>query len=150
MKAESPLSGYLSSGDAILAVNDFVIHNPQEWRGVMHELDGRSRYMIGSWNITSRNSIDVYGDKGYCIPHSWVDGGVSHPLDGRFTCSEGQAAFKNLTCSYLSMIEGINNNLGTECILCFAAKDIIKLQKCGRGSVGGRSNESSLLCLQVL
>lgn len=149
MKEESPLSGYLSSGDAILAVNDFVIHSPQEWRGMMHELDGWARYMADSWNSTLRNFINVYGEKGYCIPHSWKNGGASHPLEGSFTCSDGLAAFKDLTCSNLSMIDGINNNLGTECILCFPAKDIINLQKCGRGSVVGRSNESSLLCLQV-
>ncbi|XP_077252291.1 peptidase M50 family protein isoform X2 [Tasmannia lanceolata] len=148
----STLSGYLSHGDIILSLDGSPIHDPQEWTRKMVLMDGHTLKESGNPK-DSQGLSAVSGEKGYCIPSSWVEESMKvQPVLEPFACPDELTAFKSGPCFKSSSLENNSNNFSQQNITssthCLHAKDVVKLQKCGSGWQTTRTNHSSCPCSQ--
>ncbi|XVE63066.1 hypothetical protein DITRI_Ditri06bG0170000 [Diplodiscus trichospermus] len=148
----SPLSDFLSPGDAIVSLDGVHIHNVQNWMEMTALIDKKifqnssdSHYFKGSGAVDSR--------KGYCVPTALLeDSGKVQLAKNQSVCPNDLVAFLKIHCfdpSRLEDMSGEDGHLGRrENVLCLNAKDIVKLEKCGdsRGSI--TRNGSSCMCSQ--
>ncbi|KAA3487237.1 membrane-bound transcription factor site-2 protease-like protein [Gossypium australe] len=149
LEVASPLSEFLSPGDAIVSLDGAAIHSVQDWMEMTALLDKKilqnssdSRYFKGFGAVDSR--------KGYCVPNALLEDGKNVQLaKNRSVCPEGFTAFMKIYCFDPSKsvdMDGEDVDLGRkENALCLNTKDIVNLEKCdGRGKV--KKNGSSCMC----
>ncbi|MBA0668057.1 hypothetical protein Goklo_001030, partial [Gossypium klotzschianum] len=149
LEVASPLSEFLSPGDAIASLDGAAIHSVQNWMEMTALLDKKilqnssdSRYFEGFGAVDSR--------KGYCVPNALLEDGKNVQLaKNRSVCPEDFTAFVKIYCfdprKSVDM-DGEDVDLGRkENALCLNTKDIVNLEKCdGRGKV--KKNGSSCMC----
>lgn len=148
----SPLSEFLSPGDAIVSLDGAAIHSVQDWMEMTALLDKKilqnssdSPYFKGFGAVDSR--------KGYCVPNALLEDGKNVQLaKNQSVCPEDFTAFVKIYCFDPSKpvdMDGEDVDLGRkENALCLNTKDIVNLEKCdGRGKV--MNNGSSCMCSEV-
>ncbi|MFQ6650142.1 hypothetical protein Gotur_022542 [Gossypium turneri] len=149
LEVASPLSEFLSPGDAIASLDGAAIHSVQDWMEMTGLLDKKilqnssdSHYFEGFGAVDSR--------KGYCVPNALLEDGKNVQLaKNRSVCPEDFTAFVKIYCFDPSKsldMDGEDVDLGRkENALCLNTKDIVNLEKCdGRGKV--KKNGSSCMC----
>ncbi|KAA8537145.1 hypothetical protein F0562_029629 [Nyssa sinensis] len=146
----SPFSGFLSPGDQIISLDGTRIHNVQEWMEKAALLDEQMLQNLNSSN-DYKHFTTVNDRKGYCIPSSLTDQSKDILLiDNQSTCPNELTPFANISCFDSSTpVDGSSEDdhqNRRESMFCLAAKDIVKLKKCGDGWVKSISNRSSCLC----
>uniref|UniRef100_A0A5B7A8A7 Endopeptidase S2P n=1 Tax=Davidia involucrata TaxID=16924 RepID=A0A5B7A8A7_DAVIN len=146
----SPFSGFLSPGDLIISMDGTHIHNVQEWMEMAALLDKQTLRNSNSSN-DFKHFMTVNDRKGYCVPSSLMDQSKDILLiDNRSACPIELTPFVNISCSESSMlVDGSSEDdyqNRRESMYCLAAKDIVRLEKCGDGWVKSISNRSSCLC----
>ncbi|KAB2048623.1 hypothetical protein ERO13_A13G109700v2 [Gossypium hirsutum] len=149
LEVASPLSEFLSPGDAIASLDGAAIHSMQDWIEMTALLDKKilhnssdSHYFKGFGAVDSR--------KGYCVPNALLEDGKNVQLaKNQSVCPEDFTAFVKIYCFDPSKsvdMDGEDVDLGRkENALCLNTKDIVNLEKCnGRGKV--KKNGSSCMC----
>ncbi|XVF06027.1 hypothetical protein REPUB_Repub06bG0012700 [Reevesia pubescens] len=148
----SPLSEFLSPGDAIVSLDGVQIHGVQDLMELTALLDKKilqkssdSHYFKGFGAVDSR--------KGYCVPNALLEDSKKVQLaDNQSVCPNDLTAFVKLHCFDPSKSEDVGNedsHLGRrEIELCLNAKDIVKLEKCSDGLGTVMTNGSSCMCSQ--
>ncbi|XWS57497.1 hypothetical protein CRYUN_Cryun09bG0179200 [Craigia yunnanensis] len=148
----SPLSEFLSPGDAIVLLDGAGIHNVQDWMEMTALLDKKilqnssdSHYFKGFGAVDSR--------KGYCVPNALLEDSKKVQLaDNQSVCPYDLVAFVKIHCFDPSKSEDVRDEDGhlgrRENELCLNTKDIVKLEKCGNGWGAVTTNGSSCTCSQ--
>ena len=142
MPHTSPLTGYLSRGDVIAAVDGSKISYPNEWTDKMIQINFQMHQKAFS------------GRKGYCVPNTWLDGtNTTHIIDDNFSCPDELATFVTVSCPNSSLSAGISSEDSNvnrrETNQCLTAKDVVKLNKCGDGWEMIGTDRSNCTCLEV-
>ncbi|XP_020265073.1 membrane-bound transcription factor site-2 protease homolog isoform X1 [Asparagus officinalis] len=137
----SALSGYLSHGDVITAVDGSRIRYPSDWTKKMIQINSQMLQTTFS------------GKKGYCVPHSWlVETNITRRIEDNFSCPGELAIFASIPCLSSSLSDGIRNEdrnaNRTVTKQCLNAKYVIKLKKCGDGWEVTGSDQTSCACLE--
>ncbi|ONK55182.1 uncharacterized protein A4U43_UnF6740 [Asparagus officinalis] len=139
----SALSGYLSHGDVITAVDGSRIRYPSDWTKKMIQINSQMLQTTFS------------GKKGYCVPHSWlVETNITRRIEDNFSCPGELAIFASIPCLSSSLSDGIRNEdrnaNRTVTKQCLNAKYVIKLKKCGDGWEVTGSDQTSCACLEEI
>ncbi|XP_031384425.1 membrane-bound transcription factor site-2 protease homolog isoform X2 [Punica granatum] len=141
----SPLHGYLSPGDMIVAVDDIPIRDKQDWVEAISLIDIDSNQESNHTQYVGKGS----SKKGYCVPLGSLEERESiRHVDNVSTCLDDLTAFISTPCSDMDTTD-YNDGSGSaeEHARCLDAKEVIKLRKCGDGW-SHIVNGSSCLCLQ--
>ncbi|OWM90218.1 hypothetical protein CDL15_Pgr006539 [Punica granatum] len=139
----SPLHGYLSPGDMIVALDDILIRDKQDWVEVTSLIDIDSNQESNHTQYVGKGS----SKKGYCVPLGLLEEKetIQH-VDNVCTCLDDLTAFISTPCSNMDTTD---HNDGSGSIekhaRCLNAKEVIKLRKCGDGW-SHIVNGSSCLC----
>lgn len=152
ISSTSPLVGYLSPGDVIVSLDGVRIHNVQEWME-MTALIGEKTLQYSNSSEDIQRSAKLNPGKGYCVPSSLMGENTKIQLaDNHSFCPNELTAFVTVPCFVLSMLGESNSEDShperRESLHCLAAKDIVKLNKCGDGWVTTVTNRSSCICSQ--
>ncbi|XVF41867.1 hypothetical protein PTKIN_Ptkin01aG0314800 [Pterospermum kingtungense] len=149
---DSPLSEYLSPGDAIMSLDGAGLHRVQDWIEMTALLDKKilqnssdSHYFKGFGAVDSR--------KGYCVPNALLEDSKEVQLvENQSFCPYDLTPFVKIHCFDPSKSEDVSDedgHLGSrENALCLNTKDIVKLEKCGNGWGTEMTNGSSCMCSQ--
>ncbi|KAK6233198.1 hypothetical protein SCA6_003271 [Theobroma cacao] len=148
----SPLSEFLSPGDAIVSLDGVRIHDVQEWVEMTSLLDKKIRqnssdlhYFKGFGTVDNR--------KGYCVTNALLEDSKKVQLaDSQSICPNDLVAFVRIHCFDPGKLEDVGDEDGhrgrRENELCLNAKDIVKLEKCGEGLGTVMINGSRCICSQ--
>jgi S2P endopeptidase len=148
----SPLSGYLSPGDAIVSLDGKRIHNDQEWMETTALIDERT---LQSSNLSKSFEAlaIVHQMKGYCVPTSVIEESNEMLfIENQSACPDELTEFVAVQCFNSSKSDNVNIEDGIsqrQRRHCLNAKDVVKLNKCGDGWVTEITKGSSCLCSQV-
>ncbi|KAL9386768.1 hypothetical protein Peur_019892 [Populus x canadensis] len=147
----SPLSGYLSPGDAIVSLDGKRIHNDQEWMKTTALIDERT---LQSSNLSKsfEGLVIVHQMKGYCVPTSVIEESNEMLfIENQSACPDDLTEFVAVQCFNSSKSDNVNIEDGIsqrQRRHCLNAKDVVKLNKCGDGWVTEITKGSSCLCSQ--
>ncbi|XP_022719440.1 membrane-bound transcription factor site-2 protease homolog isoform X2 [Durio zibethinus] len=148
----SPLSEFLSPGDAIVSLDGVRIHGVQDWMEMTVLLDKKIlQNSSDSHYFKSFGAVD--SRKGYCVPNALLEDNNKVQLaDNQSVCPNDLVAFVKTHCFDLSQSEdvgGEDGHLGRrKNELCLNAKGIVKLEKCGDGWGTVMTTGSSCMCSQ--
>lgn len=149
----SPLHGYLSPGDVIVALDGIPVNDVQQWAEVTALID-IDYYEESNYTRDARHASKGGSTKGYCIPRVLLeDSEVVRHVDNVPTCPNDLTAFSSAPCSYTGTTDynilgdGSANTEERSC--CLNAKEVIKLKKCGDGWSHIINNGSNCICSQV-
>ncbi|OMP03296.1 Sterol-regulatory element binding proteins intramembrane protease [Corchorus olitorius] len=147
----SPLSEFLSPGDAIVALDGVHIHDAQDWMELTALLDKKmlrnssdSQYYKGFGMIDFR--------KGYCVPSALLEDSKKVQLaNGQLVCPDDLAAFVRIHCFDPGKLGDVGVEDGhqgrIENGVCLNAKEIVKLGKCSDGwGITAMTNATSCMC----
>lgn len=145
----SPLSGYLSVHDVILAVDGLNMRKTDEWMKMLAqdtvEKNSSHAFIEGFQSYGAASS-----GKGYCVPNSWMDASKNlWQINDKVSCPDELIAFGKFTCNGSTTFSGTGRaeKKEAEDKYCLIAKDVVKLKKCGHGW-RGTDEEISCTCLE--
>lgn len=147
----SPLSGYLSPGDAIVSLDGKLIHNDREWMETTALIDEQT---LQSSNLSKsfEGLAIVHQMKGYCVPTSVIEESNEMLfIENQPACPDDLTEFVAVQCFNSSKSDNVNIEDGIsqrQRRHCLNAKDVVKLNKCGDGWVTEITKGSSCLCSQ--
>ncbi|XP_039028323.1 membrane-bound transcription factor site-2 protease homolog [Hibiscus syriacus] len=145
----SPLSEFLSPGDAIVSLDGAGIHGVQDWMDMTALLDKKILKNSSDFHHF-RGFGAVDRRKGYCVPNALLEDSKNVQLAKNQTvCPYDFTEFVKIHCFDPSNSVNVvdeDGDLGRrENVLCLNAKDIVNLEKCdGRGKV--MKNGSRCMC----
>lgn len=149
----SPLHGYLSSGDVLVALDGIQVNDLQEWAAVT-ALIGKDSYQELNYTRHAQYAGKASSKKGYCIPRVLLEENeIVRHVDNVPTCPDDLTAFISTPCSYIGTTD--YNILGESSAstevhtCCLNAKEVIKLKKCGDGWSHIVGSGSNCICSQV-
>jgi len=134
----SPLSGYLSPGDAIVSLDGKRIHNEQDWMEITALIDEQT---LQSSNLSKsfEGPATVHRMKGYCVPTFLVEEiNRTFFIDNQSACPDDLAEFVAIQCFDPSKSDNVDIEDGLsrrQRRHCLNAKDVVELNKCGEGRV---------------
>ena len=134
----SPLSGYLSPGDAIVSLDGKRIHNEQDWMEITALIDEQT---LQSSNLSKsfEGPATVHRMKGYCVPTFVVEEiNRTFFIDNQSACPDDLAEFVAIQCFDPSKSDNVDIEDGLsrrQRRHCLNAKDVVELNKCGEGRV---------------
>ncbi|KAJ4828528.1 hypothetical protein Tsubulata_002859 [Turnera subulata] len=149
----SPLSGYLSPGDVILALNGYRIQNEREWIMKTALMDKQTRQTSNDSAYSEELAV-VYGRNSYCVPTSTIEEIQKiHLAENPSACPSDLTEFVSVQCNDISKLKDgsidddppkiwVNSH-------CLNAKEVVKLSKCFDEIGTEMTNGSSCLCSQV-
>ncbi|KAL4340658.1 hypothetical protein GQ457_08G009580 [Hibiscus cannabinus] len=145
----SPLSEFLSPGDAIVSLDGAGIHDVQDWMDMTAILDKKIlrnssdfHYFKGFGAVDSR--------KGYCVPNALLEDSKNVQLaKNQSVCPYDFTAFVKIHCfdpsNSVNAVDEDGDLGRRENELCLNTKDIVNLEKCdGGGEV--MKNGSRCMC----
>ncbi|GMI85014.1 site 2 protease [Hibiscus trionum] len=145
----SPLSEFLSPGDAIVSLDGAGIHDVQDWMDMTALLDKKIlqnssdfHYFKGFGSVDSR--------KGYCVPNALLEDAKNVQLaKNQSVCPYDFTAFVKIHCfdpsKSVSVVDEDGGLGRRENELCLNTKDIVNLEKCDGGGKVMR-NGSRCMC----
>ncbi|KAF6135222.1 hypothetical protein GIB67_035293 [Kingdonia uniflora] len=153
VSAKSPLSGYLSTGDVIVSLDGKEVHDPQEWKDMIALINKQA--LQSSYNFNnSVNFQAVHGQKGYCIPNSWVEDNMKKMQREKTqsACPDELTMFSSIPCFNSSLISygssEDNHWKRNQRFHCFSARDVVQLKKCGSRWPATDTLGNSCVCSQ--
>ncbi|CAM8891182.1 unnamed protein product [Rhodiola kirilowii] len=142
----SPLSGYLSRGDAIVSLDGVPIHHERDWRDAIAVM-GEDLKQYSTFNSSQNyKPVTVYNNwKGYCIPqHLTEQGKKVYMSNTTSVCPDELTEFVEIGCDEPIKFSEDKYQNPVESRTCLAGLDVVKLPKCGKAWV--TDNSSSCPC----
>ncbi|XP_051137314.1 membrane-bound transcription factor site-2 protease homolog isoform X2 [Andrographis paniculata] len=148
----SPLSGYLSPHDIIHSLNNFRIHNSEEWKQIINDLTKQT--LSHSSGLSS--GLGTL-EEGYCIPHSLIEESTLTHFEGNQTyCPSDLTAFTPASCLVVSGADDVSYmnkqqsaDSAQENVHCLDANNVVKLRRCACNHEKTPQNQSGSICSQV-